>query len=157
MHEPDHELRVLSMDLWRRLDVPQARSALVRGLYDANGYVSKAAGAALIGYGKDIEPLILWALEDKGTQGPFYAMQVLATVGAPKAAAGIVPLLRDDDPKVRITAAGSLARLRAVFALPQIQAALENLPKDRARQEFYKAALGRAIAELKKLKEKGDK
>src|SRR5207253_683783 len=105
MHEPDYQLRVLSMRLWRKLDVPQSRSALVRGLYDANGDVSKAAANSLVSYGKDIEALVTWVLQDKGTPAPFYAMQVLAAVGARQVADKIVPLLRDDDARVRLMAA----------------------------------------------------
>ena len=149
MFEPYYQLRVLSMQLWQKLDVAQSKPALTQGLYDGNGYVSKAAANSLISYGKDSEGLMIWALEDQGTQAPFYAAQVLAAIGAPQAAEKIAPLLRDDDPKVRIVAAESLARLRAVSTLPQLEAALKNLPKDE-QQESYKAVMQRAITELKK-------
>jgi tetratricopeptide (TPR) repeat protein len=155
MHEPDVELRVLSMQLWRKLDVAQSRPALLRGLYDNNGYVNKAAGNSLASYGKDIEPLMVWVLEDKDTEAPFYAMQILAIIGAQKAEDKVAAFLRDDDPTLRITAAECLARLRAVSALPQLQAALQNLPKDKEQQENYKATLNRVIAVLKEAKAKG--
>lgn len=157
MHEPDYELRVLSMQLWQKLDSAETKSALLRGLYDANGYVSKAASRGLIRYGKDIEPLMVWALEDKDTQAPFFSMQILAAIRATKSAEKILPLLRNDDPKVRIMAAESLARLRAASTLPQVEAALENAPKDKEGRESYKAAFRRAIAELKRVKEKREK
>jgi tetratricopeptide (TPR) repeat protein len=157
MHEPDHELRVLGVALLRKLDRAESKSALVCGLYDANGYVSKAAANALLNYGKDVEGLMTWVLEDKGTHAPFYAMQVLAKTKAASAAEKIVPFLRADDPKTRIMAAESLAVLEAVAALPEIEAALKNLPKDERGQGFYKAAVGRAIENLRKVKKSGDK
>jgi len=155
MHDADIEIRVLSMHLWRRLDVAQSKPALLRGLYDNNGYVNTAAGNSLASYGKDIEPLMAWLLEDKDTEAPFYAIQILAIIGAQKSEDKIAAFLRDDDPKLRITAAECLARLRAVSALPQLQAALQNLPKDKEQQKDYKAALNRAIAILKHAKAKG--
>jgi hypothetical protein len=80
MHEPDYEMRVLSMYLWRKLNVAQSKSALVCGLYDPNGYVCKAAGNSLIGYGKEVADLMVWVVEDKETGAPFYAKQVLAAI-----------------------------------------------------------------------------
>jgi hypothetical protein len=47
--------------------------------------------------------------------------------------------------------------LRAVSALPRLEEALKNLPKDEEQQDFYKAALRRAIAELKRARDKGKK
>jgi tetratricopeptide (TPR) repeat protein len=153
MQEADHQLRVLSMQLWRKLDVAQSKPALMRGLYDSNGYVNKAAANNLIGYGKDIAPWMMWALEDKEAETPFYAMQVLAAIDYREGAERIVRFLRDEKPSTRIVAAESLARLRAASALPQLEAALENLPKEEREQEFYKAAVRRAIGALKQAKE----
>jgi HEAT repeat protein len=69
----------------------------------------------------------------------------------------IVPFLRDENPQTRIMAAESLAALEAVAALPAIEAALKNPPKDEREQGFYKAAIGRAIEHLRKVKKSGDK
>jgi hypothetical protein len=157
MYEPDPELRVLSMRLWRKLDVAQSGPALVCGLYDANGYVSKAAASALVHYGRDVTGILEWTLADRGTPGPFYAMQVLAAVGAHDSAGKIVPLLRDGDPKVRIMAAESLARLRAVSALPQVEAAAKHLPAAEQERGFYQAAFRRALAVLHDVKNAGGK
>jgi tetratricopeptide (TPR) repeat protein len=157
MQEPDYELRVLGVTLLRKLDRAGSKPALVCGLYDAHGAVSKAAANALITYGKDVEGLMTWVLEDKGTHAPFYAVQVLTKTKAASAAEKIAPLLRDDDPKTRIMAAESLAVLEAVAALPQLEAALKNLPRDERERGFYKAAMGRAIEDLRKVKKAGNK
>jgi len=157
MHEPNHELRVLGIRLVRKLDRAESKSALVCGLYDANGYVSKAAANALVTYGKDVEGLMTWVLEDKGSHAPFYAMQVLAKIKAASAAEKIAPFLGADDPKTRIMAAESLTALGAVAALPELEAALKNLPKDEREHGFYKVALGRAIENLRKVKKAGNK
>jgi HEAT repeat protein len=151
--EPDYETRVLSMQLFRKLDVAQSKTALLRGLYDSNGYVNKAAANSLVSYGKDIEPLMMWVLDDKGSKAPFYAMQILAAIGAPKAADKISVFLHDDDPQVRIMSAESLVSLRAVSALPQLEAALQVLPKESKQQESYQAALNRAVGELKNVRD----
>jgi tetratricopeptide (TPR) repeat protein len=153
MQEPDYQIRVLAMELWRKVDGTRAKLALLRGLYDVNGYVSKAAADALVKEGKTIEHLMIWTLEDKGAQGPFYAVQVLSGIDARGSTEKIAPLLRDEDPKLRMMAAESLARLRAVSALPQIEAALKNVPKAERERELYGAALGQAIARLKEIKE----
>jgi tetratricopeptide (TPR) repeat protein len=163
LQEPDYELRVLAVALLRKLDRPESKSALVCGLYDANGYVNKAAANALLSYGKDVEGLMTWVLEDtwvlkdKDTHAAFYAMQVLAKTKSASAAVKIVPFLRDENPQTRIMAAESLAALEAVAALPAIEAALKNPPKDEREQGFYKAAIGRAIEHLRKVKKSGDK
>ena len=152
MQEPDHQLRVLGVMLLRKLNLKESKPALVCGLYDANGYVSKAAGNALITYAQDVERLMIWVLEDTGTHAPFYAMQVLAKTKAASAGEEIAPFLRDDNPMTRLMAAESLAVLEAVAALPELEAALRNLPKDEREHDFYKAALGRAIENLRKVK-----
>jgi tetratricopeptide (TPR) repeat protein len=157
MHEPDYQLRVLSMSLWRKIDVPQSKRALVCGLHDTNGYVCKAAANQLVKYGKGIEDLMVWSLEDTETGASFYAVQVLAAIDARQSANSIAKLLGSDDHRVRIVAAQCLARLGAVATLPQVENALKNLPKDEGQKEAYETALRSAIAELMKAKEKGEK
>jgi HEAT repeat protein len=127
----------------------------MRGLYDPNGYVKKAAANNLIAYGKKIAPWAMWALEEKEEEvdAAFYAMQVLAAIDYREGAEKIVPFLRDDKPGTRIVAAESLARLRAVSALPQLEAALENLPDEKREQAFYQAAIRRAIGTLRQTRE----
>jgi hypothetical protein len=66
---------------------PKAKEQLVKGLHDANGYVNKAAGNALIALGKDAEKLVLPVLGTKDDHATFYAVQVLGRVGGKASAA----------------------------------------------------------------------
>jgi HEAT repeat protein len=145
MKEPDHQLRFMSMHLWQRLDVARSKPAILQGLYDSNGYVKKAAADALVSYGKDIEALAVWAIADKQFEASFYAMQILTLIDARDSADKMVPLLQDEDYKVRYLTAQCLARLRAVSAIPQIEAALKNLPKEESNQGIYRAILEGAL------------
>lgn len=157
LQEPDVNLRILAVHLLRKLDNAESKPALVRALHDANGLVCKAAASALVSYGKDAHGLMTWVLEEKGPYVPFYAMQVLARTKATGAADKIAGYLRHADPKNRIVAAESLALLEAVAALPEMEATLKNLPKNEREHDFYKAALGRAIEQLRKVSKSGNK
>jgi tetratricopeptide (TPR) repeat protein len=154
MQEPAYDLRVLALHLLRKLDTPESKLALLRGLYDTNGYVNKAAANALVTYGKDVEALVTSTLEDKGMPAPWYAMQVLVGIKANGAVNRIVPFLSDADSKMRIMAAESLAQLGSIEAIPQIEAALKNLPKEERERGFYASSFDRALQQLKQIKEK---
>jgi HEAT repeat protein len=82
-----------------------------------------------------------------------HALQILAKIGARTSAEKIIPLLQDEQPNVRIMAANSVARLRCVTALPELEAALKNLPDQQA--DSYQVAIRRGIAELKQPPETG--
>lgn len=153
LQDPDPPIRVMAINLAAKLGGADGQPVLIRALYDSNGDVCKAAVKALIARGKTVEKHIVWTLQDRDTPAPFYAVQVLAGVGATGSIDKIVPLLRDDDMNRRIVAADALARLGAVSALPQLEEALQNLPGDARKQEFYKAAIGNVIDTLKKDKE----
>ncbi len=152
MYDPVYQIRVLSMHLWKKLDRPESQEMLLRGLYDVDGYVKKAAAGCLIEYGKEIAPLLVWTLDDRDYEAPFYAVQMLGAVGATDSVDKIVPFLRDPDSFVRQVAAVSLAKLGAVATLPQIEAALAALPVNK-ETEFERIELLRAIEQLKKLQQ----
>ena len=157
MYEPDPAVRTLAMQLWKALDRKQSRQRLASGLYDVNGYVRKAAANALVSYGKDVADTVRPILADKDLGVAFYAMQILAAVDDRDSAGAIVPYLKADDTNIRIIAAQSLAKLKAVSALPHLKAALDKLPEDRRDREFYQASLRKAIATLEKLDPKNCK
>lgn len=148
------EPRVLSMELWRKLNVPQTKPALILGLYDTNGYVSKAAANALIAYGKDVEELVAATLDDNRTPAPLFAMQILAAVGAKDSSNKIAAYLLDEDYRLRLTAAKCLAGLAAVAALPQVEVAAKQLPDEEAARNYYQLEFQIAIGQLKKLAKK---
>jgi hypothetical protein len=149
------ESRTIAIGVLRKLDRPESKPALVRGLYDADGYVNKAAANALISYGKSVERLVAPVLDDRDTGAPFFAMQVLAKIGATDMTEKIVPFLRDETPFTRIAAAESLANLGAVNAIPEVEAALKHLPKDPEEHEFYKINIGMSLGRLHNLKKAG--
>ena len=57
--------------------------------------------------------------------------------------------------QLRIAAADSLAKLGHIAAMPEIEAALKDLPKDEKEQEFYKINIGMALGRLQSLKKAG--
>lgn len=153
MYEPDYQIRALSMALWRSIDHKRSRQALARGVYDVNGYVRKTAANAIASYDDGVADIALPILMDKELGVAFYAMQILAQANIPKAAASIAPYLRDADPTTRIMAAESLARLKAISFLPNIETAKASVPVDMSERDFYEASFDRAILVLKSLVE----
>lgn len=144
------ELRVLSMHLLRKLDDAQSKADLLLGIYDVNGYVNKAAANSLISYGKDVKELVASTLDDKETPAPFFAMQILASIGARDTIDKITPYLLDGDDDLRIVAAKSLAELGDLSVLPQLEAAAKKLPDDEKSRDFYVLEMRIAIELLKK-------
>lgn len=156
MREANYEVRVQGMWLLGKLDVEEAKVPLLLGLYDTNGYVSKAASNVLIAFGKEIEPMMLWVLEDTESGAPFYAMQILARIGATHAIEKIQTFLKDKNINTQMTAADCLAQLKAVSAIPQIESALANLPNDK-NKEFYAKSIQNSIDALKFIQKQNDK
>lgn len=151
MYEPDYEIRALSMALWRKIDHKGSRLALARGVYDVNGFVRKAAANAIASYAEGVSDIALPILMDEEFGVAFYAMQILAQSNIPEAAVSIAPYLRDADPTTRIMAAESLARLKAISYLPNIETAKASVPVDVSERDFYEASFDRAILVLKSL------
>lgn len=151
MHEAVPELRILGLELANKLNHTETKFFLLLGLYDCNGNVNKAAGNILATYGKDVEDLMNWVLEGKSeSPAPFVAMQILAKMGATKLITKITTYLASADTAIRVNAAECLLKLNAVSALPEIEAALKNLPKE--DQFAYQESLNNVIKQLNLIK-----
>ena len=76
--QSSERVRVLGITLYAVYGKGPAKlDVLARGLYDANGYVNKAAGNAMVAQGKAAAPYAEAIMASDYKQGKFYAEQVL--------------------------------------------------------------------------------
>lgn len=145
--------RVRATALWHAINSTDSNLYLARGLYDANGYVRKAAAEALAAQGKAAEPTALWALKDTEAGVNLYAIQILARVGSARAVDSLIAYLDDADWRIRSRAAIALAQMKAVKATPRIETALRNFPEDSSARAMYEVDLREALEQLKKVRQ----
>jgi tetratricopeptide (TPR) repeat protein len=151
----DHvlEIRMLGVQLLADIKTAESRRLLVKALYDANGYIKKAAANTFIAAGKDSEALVLPILETKDDHAILYAVQIIGRIGGKEAGMKLVPLLKHEDAFIRTQTAVALGRLKAVDALPKLEEMLKSL-KDSKEGETLKIEVQRVVDELRAIKEK---
>lgn len=147
----DPRARVLSLQLWHKLDARNTQGQLLRALYDNDPRVGAAATDLLASYGDDAEPFAAWALDDSQPHVLAFALDILAHVGSQRYADEAARLLKHDRWPVRTAAARAIAKLGATKFNDEIEAAAKIVPNEKAARAKYAEVFSTSLEHLRSL------
>ena len=155
LNETYEGYRVASIALLHSLSSKESSEYLIVALFDANGYVKKAAADAIVASGMNAQQRLISILQKPTSPATPYVIQILGHINSTNSIDILIPYLKDEDPFVCISTVDSLVRLKAISAIPVLeQISLQMKNTTTPQKEFYQSKIQHAISYLQRLKKR---
>ncbi|MEX2669302.1 TPR end-of-group domain-containing protein [Candidatus Uabimicrobium amorphum] len=155
LNETYEGYRVASIALLSSLSPKESSEYLIVALFDANGYVKKAAANAIVKSAINVQQQLISILQKPNSPATPYVIQILGHINSTNSIDILIPYLKDEDPFICISTVDSLVRLKAISAIPVLEQISQQMKNAKTPQkEFYQIKIQHAISYLQKLKHK---